>query len=399
MDNLLIVKKIKEEKEKTTFLDIILRNKIKIIFFIFFLFFLIKILSIYFSSLKINSSEKIFFIKIGDNIENVSENLKKENLIQSKFWFKISFLFSNKNLVQAGIYKFEKKDSLYSLIKKIKKGIYFIEPVKITIPEGSTNLEIGDVIFKNFEKVKYNTQKYSSSIFLDDFSKENISKYLINNQGYLFPETYIFLPIVKIENIIKTLNLEWYKKIKDLFLSLANSQNKISKKEVKNQNQKRENKEDDFFKKIKIYNISYQEFKIEDIFNEKDFSINLNKRWILINDLGTTTLSLKDIFIMASFLEGEANNEKDMKIVAGILWKRYKLNYPLQIDAATSTYKHKGLTKNPINNPGLIAIKSALNPIKTNYLFYITGQDGINYYAEDYNSHLKNINKYLRNKK
>ena len=86
-----------------------------------------------------------------------------------------------------------------------------------------------------------------------------------------------------------------------------------------------------------------------------------------------------------------------MKIVSGVLWTRLKLNYPLQIDAATSTYKIKGLTKRPINNPGAIAIKAAIDPINTGNIYYITGNDGKMYYAKEYETHLKNINKYLRN--
>lgn len=99
---------------------------------------------------------------------------------------------------------------------------------------------------------------------------------------------------------------------------------------------------------------------------------------------------------MASYLEGEANNEKDMKMVSGILWTRLKIGYFLQIDAATTTYKVKGLTKTPINNPGLVAIKAALNPIQTGYLYYITGNDGQMYYSTDYEGHLLNIKKHLR---
>ena len=38
--------------------------------------------------------------------------------------------------------------------------------------------------------------------------------------------------------------------------------------------------------------------------------------------------------------------------------------------------KRKGFTKSPINNPGNIAIRAAINPINTGDIFYITGNDG-----------------------
>ena len=137
--------------------------------------------------------------------------------------------------------------------------------------------------------------------------------------------------------------------------------------------------------------------KISDFFNENNKTVNLDRRLTIINEMGTTTVSIRNIVTMASYLEGEANNEKDMRIVAGVLWARLKLNYPLQIDAATTTYKIKGFTKNPINNPGEVALRSAIDPINTGNIFYITGNDGKMYYAKDYKTHLDYINKYLRN--
>lgn len=103
-----------------------------------------------------------------------------------------------------------------------------------------------------------------------------------------------------------------------------------------------------------------------------------------------------EVIILASILEGEANTEKDMKIIAGILLTRLSIGMPLQVDVATETYKVRGLPKNPINNPGLVAIQAVLNPTMTPYLYYITGNDGNMYYAETFPEHRKNIIRYLK---
>lgn len=98
---------------------------------------------------------------------------------------------------------------------------------------------------------------------------------------------------------------------------------------------------------------------------------------------------------IASLLEGEANTEYDMRVVAGILLKREKLGMKLQVDAAKETYTIKGFPETPINNPGLIALYAAKNPLTTSYLYYITGKDGKMYYAKTFIEHRKNISKYL----
>ncbi len=103
-----------------------------------------------------------------------------------------------------------------------------------------------------------------------------------------------------------------------------------------------------------------------------------------------------DVLVLASILEGEAKTQDDMKIVAGILIKRLTIGMPLQVDVAKETYKSKGLPAMPINNPGLTAIDAALHPIVTEYLYYITGNDGSMYYAKTFEEHKRNIKKYLK---
>lgn len=103
-----------------------------------------------------------------------------------------------------------------------------------------------------------------------------------------------------------------------------------------------------------------------------------------------------DVLVLASLLEGEANNEDAMKKVSGILITRLKKGMPLQVDVAKETYKKKGLPLEPINNPGLMAIDAVLHPIFTEYLYYITGDDGKMYYAKTFEEHKKNIKKYLK---
>lgn len=138
------------------------------------------------------------------------------------------------------------------------------------------------------------------------------------------------------------------------------------------------------------------------------------------NDL-FVNMSKKEIahyITMASILEKEADNEKDMRVVAGILERRLTIGMPLQVDATLffergktsaqlsinelqrdslyNTYTNKGLPPTPISNPGLIALNAAINPEKSPYLFYLTGKDGKMYYAKTHEEHVKNKNLYLR---
>ena len=129
-------------------------------------------------------------------------------------------------------------------------------------------------------------------------------------------------------------------------------------------------------------------------------------------------LSESDIIILASIIEREANSTESMKMVAGILQNRLSIGMGLQVDASMeyildkplkeltaadlkmespyNTYLYRGLTPTAIGNPGLDAIKAVLEPTPSEYMFYITGDDGNFYYAKDFEGHKLNVSRHLK---
>ena len=133
----------------------------------------------------------------------------------------------------------------------------------------------------------------------------------------------------------------------------------------------------------------------DEILNEinADFTKRLES---IKSEIETSGKSLDDIIIMASILEKEASGKEDIGVISGILWKRIKLGMPLQVDVAPKTYDEAGLPKTPIGNPGLVAIKAALNPLASPYLFYLHDDTGQVHYAVDFSEHRSNIARYLK---
>lgn len=126
--------------------------------------------------------------------------------------------------------------------------------------------------------------------------------------------------------------------------------------------------------------------------------------------------SLEQIIIMASIVEAESTADGRQE-VANILWKRYEMNMPLQVDAPFvytigkgtadltiddlksdslyNTYTRTGLTPTAIGNPGLDSIVAAANPQPTQNLYFLTGRDGKMYYAKSFEGHKQNRALYL----
>jgi UPF0755 protein len=126
----------------------------------------------------------------------------------------------------------------------------------------------------------------------------------------------------------------------------------------------------------------------------------------------------KEVVAMASILEGEARQMNTRRTVAGILWRRIRIDMPLQVDTSFiyingktsaeltledlkidspyNTYVYRGLPPTPISNPGLASIEAAITPISTPYLYFLTDPEGVMHYATTLKEHAFNKNKYLK---
>ena len=127
---------------------------------------------------------------------------------------------------------------------------------------------------------------------------------------------------------------------------------------------------------------------------------------------------LDQVVTMASIIEAEANGSLESKrIVSGILWKRLRLNMPLQVDSPFqyyngknsytltkddltkdspyNTYTNKGLPPTAITNPGIDSIRAAITPTPTEYLYFLSDKKGNMYYAKNFDEHKRNRELYL----
>lgn len=126
-------------------------------------------------------------------------------------------------------------------------------------------------------------------------------------------------------------------------------------------------------------------------------SRNFEKKMLVLRpEIVSSGKTEREIIIMASVLEKEAEGDADRALIGGILWKRVSLGMKLQVDAAPETYNAKGLPKNPIGNPGMEAINAAIHPQSSGYLYYLHDKEGITHYAGTFAEHKKNIATYLK---
>jgi UPF0755 protein len=142
---------------------------------------------------------------------------------------------------------------------------------------------------------------------------------------------------------------------------------------------------------------------------DKDFNESMRMR---ANEMG---LSIKDVIILASLVEKEAQIEHDRPVIAGVFLNRLHQDMPLQscatiqyilgypkvelsvqdteISSPYNTYQHMGLPPGPIANPGIAAINAVLYPKQTDFVYFVADQQGAHHFSKTYEEHLAAIEK------
>ncbi|MFH1838569.1 MAG: endolytic transglycosylase MltG [Candidatus Kuenenbacteria bacterium] len=315
------------------------------------------------------SEKKEFVIKKGEGINQISQNLKDQKLIRSMWDFEV-YVWQKKlgKKFQAGEYFLSPSINIKEIVQILCLGQIIPNQKIIKIIEGWHYKEIGEYLENKMNIPKENFFSVADSLILQwenkySFLKDNpfttfesrFSSYLypVELEGYFFPDTYQIYKNASAEDVIKKML-------------------------------------DNFDKKLSI--------KMRE-------EIKKQKKTIF------------EIITLASIIEKEVPKEEDRKIVAGIFYKRLKkgmhlescatINYILgnnkkqlsfedtRINSPYNTYLNKGLPPGPISNPGLSAIKAAIYPQETNYLFFLSKPNSETVFSKTFEEHNQNKKKWL----
>ncbi len=128
---------------------------------------------------------KIVEVPKGTTLGQVATLLKNDHIIHSPFLFKVLvFIQGGKRSIVAGDYYFTKPGGTGNISSRFVKGVFGLELMKVTIPEGLTNIQIAKILSQQF------------SLFDTEYFLKNAP------QGYLFPDTYYFFPNVSAKSVI-----------------------------------------------------------------------------------------------------------------------------------------------------------------------------------------------------
>jgi UPF0755 protein len=295
----------------------------------------------YWLSSTVNSSvthakaTQFIVIPKGTTPNEIIDKLAEEGIISNASATK-NYLrfFGDASKLKAGEYQFESPISAAQVLKELEKGEE--RTIKLTIPEGWTRYEISKRIAEKFPVTPPMDDK-AVLYLMDDVSQiKDLDPNAKNLEGYLYPTTYSFPKDSKPQDVIKRMVDQFRKTWKPEWTAKAQS-------------------------------------------------------------LGKTT---QQIVTIASLIENESKFDEERPIVASVIYNRLAKGIPLGIDATAvyiaktlgrwdgtinksdlevdspyNTRKVVGLPPAPISSASESALIAALEPQKTDYIFYVLNVD------------------------
>jgi UPF0755 protein len=306
--------------------------------------------------LSTSGKQMVFTVEVGDSFNAVAKKLEDTNIIRSSsLLILVARLENLRSKLKAGDYYLNAALSPKEIMQILISGKSILKT--FTVSEGLNIYEIAHI----FEKLGYGKK----SEFLDVcFNKEFVSNLLgdvVNScEGYLFPETY---------NIEKKTSAE---KLIEMMIKLF----------------------------LKHYEIVSHNKKLEG--------------W-----------SRHQIITLASIIEKETGQGSERPLISSVFHNRLKKNMKLQTDPTVlygildqtktyrdnitrkdletptryNTYTNFGLPFGPISNPGEAAIAAVFEPTESDFIFFVSKNNGTHIFAKTYEEHSKNVKNFQINAK
>jgi peptidoglycan lytic transglycosylase G len=129
-------------------------------------------------------------------------------------------------------------------------------------------------------------------------------------------------------------------------------------------------------------------------------------------------LSVHEVLTLASVIEKETGAESERELISSVFHNRLRRRIPLQSDPTViyglsafdgnlkkrdlerttpyNTYRVAGLPPGPIANPGARAIRAALYPAPTTYLYFVSKNNGTHQFSSTLMEHNQAVERYQR---
>ena len=295
-------------------------------------------------------TEEIFVVKKGSGLRAIAAQLEERGLIKGNNLFMLwAYVRGGARDIKAGEYSLNQSMAPVKILHILTSGA--VKTYSFTIPEGLSAEQIADVLQRR------NLVNKRDFIYLIH-DKALVASYHVEGEsleGYLFPDTYVISRGIGARDLI---------------------------------------------------------------------DLMVNRFWEVFNSLvegRKLPMPVKDIVTMASIVEKETGMAEERPIIASVFFNRLKKRMRLESDPTViyglkdfsgdlkrkdlrapspyNTYLHRGLPPGPIANPGMEALKAVINPLETDYLYFVSKNDGSHHFSSTLEEHNRAVYKYQKRRR
>jgi UPF0755 protein len=245
-------------------------------------------------------------------------------------------LMGHQRDLYAGDYEFKQPETIFSVARALSIGAYGLVPVKIRIPEGATMAQMAPIFASELPR-------FNSANFLEQTSTD---------EGYLFPDTYFFLPDANEATVIQTMRQDFDGQIASIQPIIASSTHSLA----------------DIVTMASIV---------------EDEAPDTQDREIIAG------------ILWRRIAQGQALQADPTLVYAFGVPDSQLTIQDLQSDSPYNTYTQKGLPPTPIGSPSLDSLEAAAEATSSPYLFYLADKTGVTHYCKTFSCQAANERKYL----
>lgn len=283
--------------------------------------------------------QQLVTVREGASVDEIAFDLQAGGVVQSALAFKfIALVTGHARTLHAGDYLFKEPKDLFSIVRTVSLGAFGLEPEKIRIPEGATTRSMA-IIFKS-RLLRFDAEKFLAKAQ--------------PQEGFLFPDTYFFLPNATEDTVINAMRADFDSHMEPMLADIASSTHSLEDIVILASIIEREaSRSDD---RHMIAGVLYNRLK-------KNMPLQVDVTFLYTMGKNTFQLTLAD----------------------------------LRSDNPYNTYVHKGLPPGPIGSPSLDSLDAAIHPTPHKYIFYLADNTGVTHYSRTYEEHLQKKHLYLGN--
>lgn len=150
---------------------------------------------------------------------------------------------------------------------------------------------------------------------------------------------------------------------------------------------------------------------------------HFRRTWESLEPLATARdLDQHSAVTLASIVEKETGTPEERPLIASVFSNRLARGMRLESDPTViygladfdgnlrrrdldnpdnpyNTYRHAGLPPGPISNPGREALRAVLAPAESEYLYFVSRNDGSHVFSRTYREHVNAVNRYQRGRR